>query len=315
MGNDPATYQIWDAYGDCLWKISWAPPVTWAWPKNGAAPIEVWRLKLTREYQEIMWAVAQKMDAAFLRPIFDRYNPRSTLAAREKHDAEESAREAKARHAADRQTADRVAEDELRTRHNKDLKTIKAAHSAERQAAAILQVALGAQLEEERHAHQTAYELITKLEDILVHRGSDLQAITARLEEERRGHQAARDRIAELEAQQNDAAAASLAKQHASLAKQRAALKAARDAFDTQRDEDMAMQVKRHDELSWQHKCVTAELKVNTLRLQAAVDKETNIKTAAHLKLEATVRRIAHKMCGDPAVRADYAADLFAAVD
>jgi hypothetical protein len=85
--------QAWDVYGDCgVWEyvrdgmgmtpICARTPFTRGdcrgeivyrhmFPEVGMRP------KLTREYQEIMWAVAQKMDASFLRPIFDKYNPRA----------------------------------------------------------------------------------------------------------------------------------------------------------------------------------------------------------------------------------------------
>ncbi len=103
-------WQQWDVYGDtCLLKHTSYPP-QFADDRDRPPTVEVLgrafappidgRAKLTREYQEIMWAVAPVMDASFLRPIFDRYNPRApavaaadaSLASRK---AELDAREAK----------------------------------------------------------------------------------------------------------------------------------------------------------------------------------------------------------------------------
>jgi len=72
--------QAWDCYGDCV--------VVHVDYKHGKPPFNAWhtkqvpivglRAKLTPEYQEILWHVAQKMDASYLRDIFDKYHPCSS---------------------------------------------------------------------------------------------------------------------------------------------------------------------------------------------------------------------------------------------
>ncbi len=71
------TLQFWNIYGDTMRGVQAADPHHPYLSVGGSCSPIGMRPKLTREYQEIMWAVAQKMDASFLRPIFDKYNPRA----------------------------------------------------------------------------------------------------------------------------------------------------------------------------------------------------------------------------------------------
>jgi len=68
------TIQAWDHYGDCvlLDKCRNYGNLDWSTYKVPAIGM---RAKLTPEYQDILWEVAKKMDASFLRPIFDKYHP------------------------------------------------------------------------------------------------------------------------------------------------------------------------------------------------------------------------------------------------
>jgi hypothetical protein len=89
------------------------------------------RPKLTLEYQEIMWAVAQQMDASFLRPIFDKYNPRATQTA----DLARRARELAAREVA--HEAARVAHEAARVAHKAHTEHERAELAAQSQAATL----------------------------------------------------------------------------------------------------------------------------------------------------------------------------------
>jgi hypothetical protein len=84
LNREVYVWQQWDAYGDvCLYKYTQYYPSAHGVSEpllirtSPLAPSIIGRSKLTREYQEIMLAVAQKMDASFLRPIFDKYNSHS----------------------------------------------------------------------------------------------------------------------------------------------------------------------------------------------------------------------------------------------
>jgi hypothetical protein len=119
-------WQQWDVYGDtCLLKHTSYPP-QFADDRDRPPTVEVLgrafappiggRAKLTREYQEIMWAVAPVMDASFLRPIFDRYNPRAPALASRKAELDARGGKLDAREAELREHTARV--DAITARHS-----------------------------------------------------------------------------------------------------------------------------------------------------------------------------------------------------